>query len=332
MAARHGIGVEALRQANPDIGRDQDLLAGDAIRLPPAADAQPQAVSSLPGVYKQTDASGRVQYGDVTGVQASQRADHKAEEKSPHAQAKDLIQAAQKHGGKLDEYVKELDYLRHHNPVKLDAVLKELKKSNPELWIELQKNPSFKALSHSFQPSTAGGRYLEAGVTAVTKGPSDAAVKFGEGTIKELIKRDDPAAKPVLGSRASTLPEPAAPAYSKSRLGEHLKADAPRAAAAAKAAGKELEAANDALRATKATALARVAGPVLDLAIAALDSDVYKGMLAIKGQQLATDLVNRGIISPEDALLLPGMLARGEFAQANEMIEAGLKSKAESGQ
>jgi hypothetical protein len=97
--------------------------------------------------------------------------------------------------------------------------------------------------------------------------------KWMESTLQNLMRRDrwGPYAD-VLGSKASTLPGNTA-TYSNSRLGQYLKVEDARLAAAAKAAAKEAELAQAGMRAARGAAITRPMGPLVDLGIAALNPE-----------------------------------------------------------
>jgi len=354
IADRTGFDLHDLQQANPHVSADQPLLAGEPIHLP--GWKEPSDGSSLAanlgagaGIYKHTDAAGKVTYSDrpVTepGTAEVLRSDGTRKEKpredddkaKQFSEARSLIKAAQKHGGKINDYIQELDYLRTHNPVKLDAALKELRESDPKLWLELQKHPQFRPLVESLSFNKNSTRYLEAGVEAVgtlaTKGavsvPVAVAPKLGESTVKDLMKRDRyPGSSDVLGSKASTLPEPPKPTYSNTKLGEWRKAEDTRLATAGKEAAKDMSAAAQGTRAASAAALSRVLGPLLDVGIGALNPEVASGISAIRGMQIARKLEDKGILDGVESLQLRGLMAAGKYDEARQMIEAGLARKA----
>jgi len=337
VAQRTGHDLADLLHANPQFAEDQALLAGEPIQLPERADAPDRPVLlAANSLYKHTDANGRVTYSDVPPAQPGAtevlRADgtkQQADKQIPQpVSASTLIKAAQKHGGKLDDYLQQIDYLRTHDPKKLDAVLKELQETDPKLWAELQKYPQFRPLADSLSFEKNSARHLEAvaeGVkTAVTKGIQDVPVavasKVGEGTVKDLMKRDrHPSTVDVLGSKASTLPEPPKPTYSNTKLGEWRKAEDGKLAKAGKDAAKDLAGAEQATRAASAAALSRVLGPILDVEMTALQTDVMAGVAYFKGLQIAQKLEAKGALNG-DPVEFARALARFDFDAARAMI------------
>jgi hypothetical protein len=202
-------------------------------------------------------------------------------------------------------------------------VLRELQRTDPETWLKLQKYPQFRPIRDTALGIKAGEKHLLS-LPSVAGKFTGGAERWFETTLKDLMKRDrwGPYAD-VLGAKATTLPAPPAPQYSRSRLGQYLKVEDARAAQAAKASAKELEASRAAVRASRATAVSRIGNPLIELGIGALDPQFFSGISAIEGMRLGKRLVEKGVLMPEEALELRGMMARGEFDQARALIEAG---------
>ncbi len=289
-------------------------------------------------VFRAVDAQGRVIYGDAPPPGARSytviHGNGKREEVSPdnnQDQVRSAIKEAQRRIPKLNDYLEYLDYLRHRNPMRFERVLTELQREDPQTWLKLQQYPQFRSLKQTALGPRSASKHIEAGIGLATGKWNGSVEKWLETTVKDMMKRDrfGPYA-PVLGSKASTLPTPPAPSYSNSRLGQRLKIDDAAAARNASAAAKELEASRAAVRASRATAITRAGGPLLDLGIGALDPNTFSGISAIEGLRLKRTLVAKGILTPEEGDDLPGMMARGEFDRVRAMIEAGAERAAQA--
>lgn len=288
-------------------------------------------------VYRVVRPDGSVEFtdtpqgaGTIEAVRPGQQARTRSDEqnKQDYDEAKKLIKEAQKRIPKINDYLDYLSYLRSNSPRKLDLVLQELQKSDPKAWLALQKYPQFRPLRDTLIGVKAGERSLTAGLGLATGSFGGSAEKWLESSVKEMMKRDrwGPYAD-VLGAKASTLPAPKAPTYSNSRLGQYLKVEDARQAAAAKQSAKELESARAGIRTARATAATRVLNPLLDLGIGALDPDVFRGISAIEGMRLGKKLVDKGILEPEEALELRSLMAQGKFDEARALIDQGIKRK-----
>ncbi len=266
----------------------------------------------------------RVQPGRAGGSTAQDE----EQRKQAYQEARSLIKEAQKRIPRLIDYLDYLSYLRHHSPQRLDRVLRELQRSDPQTWLKLQKYPQFRPLRDTVLGLKAADKQLAAGIGLATGSLTGSAEKWLETTVKDMMKRDrfGPYAE-VLGAKASTLPAAKPPYYSNSRLGQYLKQEDARQAAAAKAAAKELDTARAAYRGARSTAISRGLNPLLDLGLGALDPDVFRGASAIQGMRLRKQLVEKQILSEEEAYPIPGMLARGEYEQLKRLIEDGIQRR-----
>ncbi|WP_230426082.1 hypothetical protein [Ralstonia syzygii] len=190
--------------------------------------------------------------------------------------------------------------------------------------MKLQKYPQFRPLLNRALGLQAAEKNLTAGIGLVAGKYTGSVEKWLETTVKDMMKVDRwEAYADVLGAKSSTLLEPTPTTYSNSRWGQFAKAEDPRALEAAKSAAKKLEGSRAAIRFSAAQATTRVLDPLLDLGIGALNTDFFKGISAVEGMRLGKKLVEKGILTPEEALELRGMMARAEFDQARALIEAG---------
>lgn len=287
------------------------------------------------GVYRIVRPDGRVEYTDTPSGPGTiddrlgsggVKRDAPAKPPPDHKAVVSAIKEVQKRVPKLIDYLDYLDYLRHSKPWAFDAAMKELQRTDIKAYLALQKYPQFRPLSETVVGIKAGEKSVTLGIGLATSGVGGSAEKWMETTLKDMMKRDrwGPYAK-VLGSKASTLPAPPAPTYSNSRLGQYLQTDDARAAKAAKASADALEKAKAGARAARGASVTRVMGPIVDLGLGALNPDTASGVSAMRGQQIAKRLVDAGILDSDEALLLPRLMARGDFAEANRMIEAGME-------
>jgi hypothetical protein len=269
------------------------------------------------GLYRIVREDGSVEYTDVPsgagrvesvkpGVQRTPE-----QQQEDHASAKTLIKEAQKRIPKIADYLDYIAYLRHHSPVRFDQVMQQLQREDPQTWLKLQKYPQFRPLRDTVVGLKAGTTTLGAGIGLATGNLTGSAERWMESTLKDLMKRDrfGPYAD-VLGAKATTLPTKN-PTYSNSRLGQYLKVEDARAAGAAKAAAKDLEASRSALRAAKGTAVVRVGGTVLDLGIGMLNPETHSG-------------VTNGYLRVKlDRLWGSGAIDEAQYEEARRLLSSG---------
>jgi hypothetical protein len=285
--------------------------------------------------YKHVDESGRVTYSDyppnspgtVKDINAPATSAQKteAERKKAHKDAKDYIGYAKKYIPKTKEYWDYLDYLRNAYPWRFEQVMHDLRKQDPEVWAKLIVIPRFQpykltATGRSAAPIAYNNLHSGASAFKFT-GSID---KWFETTVTDLMKRDrwGPYAD-VLGTKATTLPT-VPPTYSNSRLGQYLEVEDARAAKAAKDSAKGLESARAAVRGAASTAVTRMGNPLIDLGIGMLDTDFARGVSAIRGAQIAKQLVSKGILDPIEGEELRSMMANFKFDEANQLINKGM--------
>lgn len=275
-------------------------------------------------IYRTTQPDGKVVYSDrPEGPGRSVRLDEhgRVQEQEPaldHEAVKQLIKELQKRAVKANDC---LAYLRNHRPHQLDRVLLELKQSDPEAWLSLQKYPQFRPLHQTTLGLKAAEKHAT-GLIGLAGGKVGGSLEgWLETTVKDMMKRDrwGPYAD-VLGSKASTLPSKPA-TYSNSRLGQYLKVEDARSAQAAAAVTKEAEGARAALRAAKATAVSRGLNPLLDLGIAALDPDVGTGVRdgLVLGPKIK-HLYDVGVLDEEQWAKARQLLSEGRIAELDRLI------------
>jgi hypothetical protein len=280
------------------------------------------------GVYRVVGQDGRVEYTDhpsgngrISVWQPGQ--DDEAEE-DPARTAQKLIREAQKRIPKLVDYLDYIDYLRHNSPVRFDQVMAQLRKTDPETWMKLQKYPQFRPLRETAVGLKAGSNLLSAGVQLTTGNITGSTEKWMESTLKDLMKRDrfGPYVD-VLGGKASPLPARET-SYSNSRLGRHLQVEDSRLAQASRAAANELEMTRSGLRAARGTAVVRTVGPFVDLGMAALNPDVAAGATVILMRRRIEKLARR---NPDFDLDAPAyeqarqLLSQGRYAELDQLLK-----------
>ena len=286
----------------------------------------------MAGLYRVTRPDGSVEYTDmpsgpgaVDTLDGRGRSSSAATDRSKdYQQAKTLIKEAQKRGPKIKDYLDYLEFLRNYRPLQFDQVMRDLQREDLQTWMKLQKYPQFRPLRDTAIGLKAAEKSITAGIGLLTGKATGSIEKWLETTVKDMMKRDrwGPYAD-VLGAKSSTLLEPVPTTYSNSRWGQYAKVEDPKALQAAKDAAKAMETSRAAVRASRAAAVTRTLSPLLDLGIGALDTDFFKGISAIEGMRLGKKLVEKGILTPEEALELRGMMARAEFDQARALIESG---------
>lgn len=238
-----------------------------------------------------------------------------------HAAIREVIKQVHKRGAKLNDYLDYLVYLRDHRPHQLDRVLFELRQTDPEAWLKLQKYPQFRPLRQTTLGLKAGEKHLTAAAGMATGKLGGSLEAWFETTVKDMMKRDrwGPYAD-VLGSKASTLPQKA-PAYSNSRLGQYLKVEDARAARAAAAAAKEGEAARAALRTARSAAVTRTLNPLLDLGLNLLNPDTFSDVARFKIELTLKRALAQGALNEEQYIEAHNLMAQGKYAELQAYLQ-----------
>lgn len=254
----------------------------------------------------------------------SERQREAAERRYDPKLAAELIKEAQKRVPKVVDYLDYIDYLRHNSPIRFDRVMNELRQQDPQTWLKLQKYPQFRPLRETAIGIKAGDRLLAGGIGLASGNAMGSAEKWMETTLKELMKRDrfGPYAD-VLGSKATTLAVPEV-RYSNSRLGQYLKGEDVRAAAAAKATAKDLETARAGLRAAKGAAVTRAMGPVVDLGIGMLDPQKANEIGTVALRLRAQKLYERGVLDEDQWAESQQLLSTGHYVQMQQLMDKAL--------
>lgn len=291
------------------------------------------------GVYRVVRSDGSVEYTDTPsgagriepvrpGMQrdAGRDASRERERRYDPKLAADLIKEAQKRVPKVVDYMDYIDYLRHNSPVRFDRVMNELRQQDPQTWLKLQKYPQFRPLRETAIGLKAGDKMLAGGIGLATGNALGSAEKWMETTLKDMMKRDrfGPYAD-VLGNKATTLAVPEV-RYSNSRLGQYLKGEDVRAAAAAKATAKDLESARAGLRAAKGAAVTRAMGPVVDLGIGMLDPQKASEIGTIALRLKAQKLYERGVLDEEQWAESQQLLSTGHYVQMQQLMDKALSA------
>ena len=278
-------------------------------------------------VYRVTRPDGSVEYSDHPQGpgQVDVLDEHgRAREPQPHDHqaVKDVIKEVQKRAIKINDYLDYLVYLRDHRPHQLDRVLMELKQTDPEAWLSLQKYPQFRPL----RQTTLGLKAAEKHATAVI---GMAGGKVGgslegwlETTVKDMMKRDrwGPYAD-VLGSKGSTLAT-RTPTYSNSRLGQYLKVEDARAAQQSAQVAKDAEGARAALRTARATAVTRALNPLLDLGLNLLNPDMFSSTANITLELRLRRLRDAGVLDLEQYTEAHNLMAQGRYREMQEYLNS----------
>lgn len=240
-------------------------------------------------------------------------------------QAKGLIKEAQKRIPKLVDYLNYLDYLRHNHPIQFDRVMRELRDSDPQTWLKLQKYPQFRPLRETAIGLKAGTNLMGAGMGIATGNITGSTEKWMESTLKDLMKRDrfGPYAD-VLGSKATTLPTKT-PTYSNSRLGQYLKAEDARLSQASKEAAKDLHVSRAAIKGGFASSISRVGGTALDVLVAFSDASKAEDLGVAALHLRARKMYEAGIIDESQWAEAQSMLSQGRRAEMIQFLDAQVK-------
>ena len=282
------------------------------------------------GVFKTIGPDGKVEYSDrPVGPPGSatqgwrpgdaRKPPAKTKAETDYDTAKEDIALARKHIPNLVQYLEYLDYLRHHSPIRLERLMRELQHEDPEVWLKLQKFPQFQPPSRALGMAKAGENRLAltAGIAVGNYGGS--VDKWAESTLKDLMKRDGYYAD-VLGSKATTLPTPPKRVYSNSKLGQYLAQEVPKQDAALAASAKGLEKGREGLRAGAASAFSRVGGTVLDVEMAALNPENANTAAIIASRLRIQKMVAQGAIEAEDEEP-QRMLSQGRYVELKKYLD-----------
>jgi hypothetical protein len=243
-----------------------------------------------------------------------------------YQQAKGAIKETQKRIPKLVDYLNYLGYLRHNNPIRFDRVMRELRDSDPQTWLKLQKYPQFRPLRETAVGVKAGTNLMGAGVGLATGNITGSIEKWMENTLKDLMKRDrwGPYAD-VLGARTSTMPAPPAPSYSNTRLGQHLKVEDARLSQAAKEVARDLQKSRAAIRGGLASSISRVGGTALDVLVAFSDASKAEDLGVAALNLRARKMYEAGIIDESQWAEALSMLSQGRRAEMIQFLDAQVK-------
>lgn len=287
------------------------------------------------GLYRVDRPDGSVEFTDapsgagrIDALSPEGRARPERESRSyDHKQVKDLIKEVQKRVPKINDYLEYVDYLRSHSPIRFDRVMGDLRRTDPETWLKLQKHPQFRPLRESALGLKAAEKHLSAGIGFATGNVTGSAEKWLETTVKDMMKRDrfGPYAE-VLGSKASTLPA-AVPTFSRSRLGQYMQIEDARLAKAAKDVAKELEVSRAAIRGGFATAISRPAGVLLDIGLAALDPDMHGSVTNIVVETKLRKAWAAGVLNDEQYETAHNLMSQGKFKDMQDYLSGARVSK-----
>lgn len=271
------------------------------------------------GVYKVRNPDGSISYTGTRPTAGSYEewgargSGRRRDAELDNRELKSLIGEVRKRVPRIPDYLEYIAYLRHHHPWHFDRVMADLKLQDPEAWAKLQRYPQFRPLRETAIGWRAAERHLAAGVGFASGKFTGTVERWLETTVKDMMKRDR------FGPYSDALEPGARPPVP----GTGRTPDNPQPTAAAVTSQRNLRAARAAVRSSKATAVTRLGGPLLDLGIGALDPQVFSGVAVFEGIRLGKELEEQGILMPEEASRLPRMMARREFAEVRELIEAG---------
>jgi len=291
------------------------------------------------GIYRIVRPDGSIEYSDQPSgpgeVDSLGRKAAEPEEKPyDHDETKAMVSEARKRIPKMQDYLNYLEYLRNHRPFQLDRVLQELQAEDPKTWLKLQKDPMFRPLRNTQLGVKAGEKHLGSVIEMIRGNYTGSTEKWLENSVKAMMKRDrwGPYASASLGAAASTLPPPKPPTYSNSPLGQYLKVEDARAATASKAVAKDLQAMKSTFRAARATSFTRLAGPVVDVGMAALDPEKATAIGIVALRLRAQKLYERGIIDVEQWAESQNLLSQGRYVEMKKMMDDAVRASGGGGE
>ncbi|AXV84505.1 DUF4124 domain-containing protein [Ralstonia solanacearum] len=278
----------------------------------------------MSGIFKQTDANGRVTYSDlppsgpgrVETLSPSGQRSSDEDARKAHQEAVAYIKEAQKRGPKFKDYLEYIQFLRDKGRFwRWEKALYDLKREDPDAWVKLQKHPQFRPLLNRALGLQAAEKNLTAGIGLVTGKYTGSVEKWLETTVKDMMKVDRwEAYADVLGAKSSTLLEPTPTTYSNSRWGQFAKVEDPKAVQAAKAATKAVEGSRAAIRGGIASAISRPGGVLIDAGLQALNPEEGTAVTNILLRRRIEELTRKN----------PGFDMTGDaYAKARELLSSG---------
>jgi hypothetical protein len=288
-------------------------------------------------IYRSVDSEGRVTYGGTPPTSAGKldvltpngRRDITVDGKPPltHDQIKDIIKAVQQVTPNLQDYLNFLAFVRRYDDRGFRRAMDKLWRESPDLYEKLRQHPQFRSLGQSAFNIRAAPKNLTFAAGAVGGAYVGSLEKWLATTVKDYMKekRWGGYADDVLGTKASTLAAPKPPTYSNTRLGQFQKVDDPRAARAAKEAGKAWEDGRAAVRGAGTTAFTRVTKTGLDALIAAADADVAEDVGVTALSQRAQELNRLGVIDDLEWNEARQMLSQGKRIEMRRFLDTAVQ-------
>ena len=274
-------------------------------------------------LYKWQDASGRTIYSDrmpeasaQTGTISNIRNGRTTEVSSDQGgrdpkEAKGLIKAAAKHIPKGQIYLNYIEYLRRGDQSKALAVMKELLKNDPKTYIKLTQAGVFKPISSTKSiADNVEAAVVFSGELLAGKAPTGAIGKVAEKHLTEWMKRDN-----FLPKSAPEILPPKVSVTQVQKLDSWVGAEnARRASALARAASPMGKAVS--------TSAQRVLGPVVDIGLGMLDTQVAAGFSATIGKAaLITRLRKHGIeLTTDEDRDLRSSMARADWKEVRSIV------------
>lgn len=284
-------------------------------------------------IIKSTDEQGRVTFGDRPMGDASRiesftsqgrpRVSQETQQDSQktHDRAIAASKEAQKRIPKLHDYVQYFKYLRDHGRFwRMDRAMAELKKQDLQAWVKLQQHPQFQPFLNRALGIKAADKNITAGLGIITGSYSGSVEKWLETTVQDMMKADrwGPYAD-VLGTKASTLPTKTA-TYSKSRLGQHLQVEDPRAAGRALEAAKDMESGRAAIRSSISGAFSRIGGTILDVELALLKPETHQGFTNFLVENKLKKALGSGALNDEQYETAHALLSQGKIKELEQYL------------
>lgn len=263
-------------------------------------------------IYRSTDAKGRVTYGDRPPMPEPGTEtyvyDHRAVEKA--------IKIVRRSVPKWLDYLDYLDTLRHYNSYQFERALRTLSTLDEETYRKvlnaLQRAPSVRdALAHAVTDGMSGPRgRLPPG--AVVRGAREGKIlrQWLAGTVHHMLKRSNPSAEQrVLARQLEELHGAQHNARGAARQGlsstpyhdkgrEILKTETRLNEAGNKAQhGRDMRAIAKNVNASRAAAVSRLGGVILEFVMKLLDVETWNNAHSIMLDKLIQRLVDEKVIT-----------------------------------
>ncbi len=234
--------------------------------------------------------------------------------------AKELIAAARKHIPKTAEYLNYLDFLRQGRDInQFNKTLEQLRKSDPKLWLKLQKFPEFRPMAKTLGVIPGGNNILGAAVGVASGSPGSAAFKYFESSTKDLMKSKRYYAD-VLGAKARMVAPPQVK-YSSPGLTAYMDVQGPKTTKALEGSAKALSEARLGVLEAVGTGVSRATGTPMDIMAQLLDAKNAQNIGVLRVDAIYQKLRFAGALDEMQEIDYKALISSGRYKDAIDFLE-----------